>query len=262
MNRILYGMPTLIECNTLEECANLCQELGLNFIEINMNLPQYQRCSIDTKKMKEIMERKNIFFTIHLDENLNVCDFNEDVSKAYIDTVMFAIDIAKKMKIPVLNMHMARGVYFTLPDKRVYLFKKYKEIYLDKLLKFRELCASKIGKDDIKICIENSDGYEQFTKEGIELLLQSEVFALTWDIGHDHSIGSKDLDFIYKNISRLNHMHIHDAVGSKNHLPLGTGEIDLKEKLAVAKDNECRCVLETKTIEGLRESVKYLNIEV
>ena len=42
MQIINYGMPTLIETSTVEECAKLCAELGLDFIELNMNLPQYQ----------------------------------------------------------------------------------------------------------------------------------------------------------------------------------------------------------------------------
>ena len=42
MGRVLYGMPTLIECDSLDETIKLCNELKLDFIEINMNLPQYQ----------------------------------------------------------------------------------------------------------------------------------------------------------------------------------------------------------------------------
>jgi sugar phosphate isomerase/epimerase len=53
-------------------------------------------------------------------------------------------------------------------------------------------------------------------------------------------------------------MHIHDAVGKRNHLPIGTGEIDLKDKFALAKECNCRCVLETKTIAALRETVGKL----
>ena len=37
-----FGMPTLIENRTLEENAALCGELGLRFIELNMNFPEYQ----------------------------------------------------------------------------------------------------------------------------------------------------------------------------------------------------------------------------
>ena len=32
-----FGMPTLIENKTLEENIALCKELGLQFIELNMN---------------------------------------------------------------------------------------------------------------------------------------------------------------------------------------------------------------------------------
>ena len=37
-----YGMPTLIENKTLAENISLCKELGLDFIELNMNFPEYQ----------------------------------------------------------------------------------------------------------------------------------------------------------------------------------------------------------------------------
>ena len=37
-----FGMPTLIENHTLEENAALCESLGLSFVELNMNFPEYQ----------------------------------------------------------------------------------------------------------------------------------------------------------------------------------------------------------------------------
>ena len=72
-----YGMPTLIETNTLCECARLCAELGLDFIELNMNLPQYQLQKTDADYFKRIATQYGIYYTIHLDENLNVCDLAE-----------------------------------------------------------------------------------------------------------------------------------------------------------------------------------------
>ena len=69
MSRILYGMSTLIECDSLEKTIKLCKELKLDFIEINMNLPQYQKNNIDINMMKRHILNDNIFFTIHLDEN-------------------------------------------------------------------------------------------------------------------------------------------------------------------------------------------------
>ncbi|MDT8717688.1 sugar phosphate isomerase/epimerase [Clostridium sp. 19966] len=258
MKNIDFGMPTLIETTSLENCAKLCKELGLKFIELNMNMPQYQEENMDIKKLRKICENEDIYFTIHLDENLNVCDFNKRVAEAYVITVMDTIRIAKKLNSPVINMHMASGVYFTMPDEKVFLFDKYKEIYLGKLKAFRDLCSETIAESNIKICIENCAGYEKFAEEGIGLLLESSIFQLTLDIGHNHSAGGVDESFINKHIDRLYHMHVHDAKGRKNHLPLGVGEIDIREKLMLAETHKCRAVLETKTIEGLRQSVRNL----
>lgn len=258
MKRLHYGMPTLIETRTLEECAKLCASLGLDFIELNMNLPQYQLPKIDADYFKSIAEKYGIYYTVHLDENLNVSDFNLYVAEAYIKTVADTVELAKQLNISVLNMHMAKGVYFTLPDRKVFLFSEYKEQYLKSIVAFRDLCETVIGESDIKICIENCDVYEDFQREAIELLLESTVFALTFDIGHDHGIGGVDEFFIMKHKDRLHHIHLHDAKGSKNHLALGTGETDIGKFLSLAEAHNCRVVLETKTIDGLKKSVEWI----
>lgn len=258
MQKTHYGMPTLIETSTLDECAKLCTESGLDFIELNMNLPTFQLNRIDADYCRSVAEKYGIYYTIHLDENLNVCDFNPYVAQAYIKTVAETIELAKSLNIKVLNMHLAKGVYFTLPDKKVLLFSEYKEQYFKSIVEFRCMCESAIGEADIKICIENCDGYEDFQKEAIELLLESGVFALTFDVGHNHGIGGADEDFIMKHKDRLHHIHLHDALGRKNHLALGTGETDIGKYINLAKAQNCRVVLETKTVEGLRQSVEWL----
>lgn len=253
-----YGMPTLIETSTLEECAKLCADFGLDFIELNMNMPQYQLDEIDADYFKSIADKYGIYYTIHLDENLNVSDFNPYVAEAYIKTVADTIEIAKRLGIKVINMHMARGVYFTLPERKVYLFSEYKEQYLKSIVAFRNMCENAVGDTDIKICIENCDGYEDFQKEAIETLLESKAFALTFDVGHNHGIGGTDEEFIMKHKDRLHHIHLHDAKETKNHLALGIGEMDIEKYINLAEEQNCRVVLETKTVDGLKKSVEWL----
>ncbi len=259
---IKFGMPTLVEYDTIEENAALCRELGLDFIELNMNLPQFQISSINADSLKDLSERSGFFYTIHLDEDLNVCDFNDHVAGAYLQTVRETIELAKQLGVSILNMHLAKGVYFTLPDRKVYLFDKYKDVYLEKMRAFRDVCGEWIGGADIKICIENCSGYLPFHKEAIEELLKSKVFALTYDIGHDHCTGGEDGEFILERRDRLVHMHVHDSFVTPNwkrdHLALGTGELDIGGYLSLAKERGCSVVIETKTSEALKRSVEFV----
>lgn len=257
MEKLELGMPFLVELKNLDECVSVAKELGLDFIEINMNLPHFQTEEIDVLELRKHVE-SGIYFTFHLDENFNAADFNSKVSNAYVDTLKSTIEIAKQVNAPIINMHMSKGVYFTLPDKKVYLFEQYSNYYLSTLKDFRNKCETAIGGGNVKICIENCDGYLPFMQKGIDLLLESDVFQLTFDIGHSHSANNVDEPFILARKNRLCHMHIHDAILGKNHLTLGKGEIDVKEKLALARATRSRCVLETKSLDGLKESVSYL----
>ena len=92
-----FGMPTLIENRTLEDNIALCKNLGLRFIELNMNFPEYQTDRLEqTDLLLRAAEQAGIYYTIHLDENLNIADFNRLVSDAYLETVRRTVDVAKK----------------------------------------------------------------------------------------------------------------------------------------------------------------------
>lgn len=256
-----FGIPTLIELKNLEESVKLCSDLGMNFVELNMNLPDFQVDNLEnTEELLKLKEEYNIYYTIHLDENLNVCDFNREVAKAYRNTVKRAIAVAKNIKAPILNMHMNHGVHFTLPDKKVELFEVYKEDYMKSWKHFRAMCEEEIGNSNICICIENTDGFREYEKKAISYLLESNVFALTWDIGHSNTVGNVDEKFIMSHEKRLKHFHIHDGLGKKNHLSLGSGEIDIMQRLRIADKNNCRCVVETKTVQALRDSEMWLRL--
>lgn len=251
------GMPTLIELPELVDCARLCRELGLQFVELNMNLPQYQTDQICPTQFLEIAEQYGVFYTLHLDENMDVSAFNPYVAEAYLRTVMEAIALAKELHIPVLNMHLLRGVYFAMPEEKIFLFNVYLERYLKSMEAFRNRCEEAIGGDDVKICVENTGGYTDFQVRALDLLLESPVFALTYDIGHDHGIGGRDGPIILQREERLTHFHFHDVKGAQLHLPLGAGEIDIKKFFRLAQAHQCRVVLETKTVQGLRQSVEW-----
>lgn len=255
-----FGIPTLIENITVEDSAKLCHSLGLHFVELNMNLPMYQTECINLPHLENVADRYGIYYTIHLDENLKVCDFNKKVVKAYTETVLETIKIAKRLSVPILNMHFHEGVYFTLPDRKAYLLKQYSDEYTEMLIRFRDACEEEIGDSDIKICVENTRSFMlDFVGEGIGLLLQSPVFGLTFDTGHNAGSGFSQYPLIERNIGRLCHIHLHDYSSEKgDHLPLGEGELDIDRYLSLAREHSCRVLLETKTVNGVKKSAEWV----
>ncbi len=267
-----FGMPTLIENHTLEENAALCEALGLRFIELNMNFPEYQTDRLaQTEELTQIAERHCLYYTIHLDENLNIADFNPLVTKAYLETVRRTI-LAAKALLPLrdrygdpaqpltLNMHMHHGIYITLPDRKVQMYERNFETYMQSFAVFRSLCEEWIGDSSIMMAVENTDGFRDYEKKAIAYLLESPKFGLTWDIGHSKAIREADVSFLMEHQDKLIHFHIHDGTETppRNHLALGDGEIDLDVRLKLAAERNARCVLETKTISALKQSVRWL----
>jgi sugar phosphate isomerase/epimerase len=128
------------------------------------------------------------------------------------------------------------------------------------LIGFRDVCTVDVGDADIKICVENCGDYgdKLYLRKGLALLLENPAFALTFDVGHNAAADHVDEPTIMEHIESLYHMHIHDANGHKNHLKLGDGDVDIAKYLDLAKERDCRAVLEVKTVEGLRQSVDWL----
>ena len=267
-----FGMPTLIENHTLEENAALCEALGLRFIELNMNFPEYQVDRLEqTDELVRIAEQHHLYYTVHLDENLNIADFNPLVTQAYLETVRRTI-LAAKALLPLrdrygdpaqpltLNMHMHHGIYITLPDRKVQMYERNFETYMQTFAVFRSLCEEWIGDSSIMMAVENTDGFRDYEKKAIAYLLESPKFGLTWDIGHSKAIREADVSFLMEHQDKLIHFHIHDGTETppRNHLALGDGEIDLDARLKLAAERNARCVLETKTISALKQSVRWL----
>lgn len=255
-----FGMPTLIETATIEECAALCRDAGLSFIEMNMNLPQYQVEIMDEIHLKKVAKEYGIDYTIHLDENMSPADFSPVVAAAYRKVAVDTVEFAKKMEIPVLNMHLVQGVYFTLPHVKVYLFDKYRDYYRDNMLRFRDDVARAAEGSGVRICIENWHGYTDYQVPVLDELLESDVFGLTYDVGHNLVKKGADEPIILARKKKLNHMHLHDVKdGTKDHQALGTGELDIFKYLNLAKERDTSVVVETKTIAGLKQSAAWLH---
>ena len=252
-------MPALVECKDIVECVRVAHENSLDFVEINMSFPQYIPENSDAELYLALARENNVFYTIHADEQLNPFDFNPAVSKTYFMVMADCIGFAKKIGAPVINMHLIKGVYVTLPGKVILLTDVYRENYLERVREFIAMCEREIGDSPLKIAIENVDS-NPFTESqlvALEYFMKSPVFALTLDVGHDDCMGGKDRGVFKKYPEKLYHMHLHDSDGAHPHLPLGEGKINIEEKIGMLSENST-CLVEVKTVSGLKTSVEYL----
>lgn len=256
-----YGMPTLIELNGLQENMKMCKALGLDFLELNMNMPEFQIEALLDQNISKLKEEYGIDLTLHLPENLYFADFNAHMRTAAHEIFKEAAEYAAKNHIDLLNMHMHLGTFVKLPDEKVYLQEAYKTKYLQYVGEFKDLVDECLSGTNIKLSIENAgDFHHEFIAEAVKVLLDSEHVCLTWDTGHNAKAKYKDQVLLFKNADRIGHVHLHDCAFGSDHLPLGTGEICIDSVMNRLGDANTSIVLEAKTVEGIRRSIIHLDV--
>jgi len=256
------GMPTLIELETLEENITLCKSLGLDFIEINLNMPQFQPHILSAQMLNDLQEKHQLFFTFHLAEDIDIGHFNPGIRKAYSDVILETLELMKVIHSPILNMHMLKGIHFTLPHKKVYLYQTYQEAYLASIIEVRDKISEALRGTQIKVMVENLGDFNHgFLQKSVETLLEDDAFRITYDIGHNHMSGDQDSAFLSQYDDVVQHYHIHDATREKDHLRLYDGELDIDGFLKRAAEKEATAVIEVKTVEALKDSIARLRMK-
>lgn len=255
---MMFGAPFLLEHESVEEACLMTRELGLDFLELNSNFPACQVDGLTAEMLLGLQKKYGIAMTLHLEEDCDPFTFQHRVRSAWLASVEATLQMAKAADICVINMHMPHGVYMTLPTRRVYMYDRYQAEYDRALAVFRQMCEETLQGSDVRIAIENTNGFQPHEQRAIDFLLTSPVFGLTLDIGHLHCTGEADLPFYQRHADRLIHMHAHDARGKQDHLPFGEGEVDLPARLLWAERNGATVLLEVKTRQALGKTVQRL----
>ena len=255
---MIYGIPTLMAYSDIDALTRYCAENGFRFVEMNMTFPWFQSGSVTADTIRALERKYGVEFTIHLHDQVNPFEFSPELRRGSIENVRFALDLACELGIRRLNMHLLPGTYSTVNGVKTYLYDTCEALYLEHVRQFRSFVEERLKGRETVFCIENTSGYRAFHKKAIGLLLESEVFGLTFDIGHDYRIGGKDEPFILEHRDRLCHFHIHDCDEHANHLGLGQGCIDLPRYVELARSLDATVVLEVKEAGALARSKDYL----
>ena len=103
---ITFGMPTVMETESVEETVALCGELGLSFLELNTNFPKYQPHLLDDKQLIQLGKKYGVSYSIHLNDDLAVAEFHPAIAQGYRTAVLEAISLAKKIDAKKIVMKL------------------------------------------------------------------------------------------------------------------------------------------------------------
>ena len=233
----------------------------VGFIELNIDCPQYLPDRLAPDRLRAITAQTGVGFSVHLPENMDLGTFHASARKGWQALCRTAIEWAGKAGISLLNFHLNPGVYFTLPERKVWLYERFLDEYRANLhTSFQPLCQL-ARERHIMLCMENCGVYQlPHMAATLEELLESyeDCLRLTWDVGHDAAEGYTDRPFLLAHHDALVHMHLHDAIGKRNHLPLWDGDAPIDEMLELAATLGLSVLVETKTFAGLQLSMERL----
>ncbi len=249
------GMPILYEYDSLEENFRLAKELELDFVELNLNYG-YCRREMEEGHVAKLLEKYGLEATLHFYDEADLGTYDEVVD-AYLSLLAEYAKLGNGY-VKMINFHNNGGPVVTISGTRNYIYQKEYSTYLPKLLNnFKK--AQTICKDNgISMVIENVD-----TAKGATFLLDNfkafnkEGFGLNLDIGHDSVMGGDFLRLIEKENLPLKEIHFHDSDGTKCHLSLGNGGLDLKHYKDLAIKNDAYVLMEVKSSKDLRESIPF-----
>lgn len=248
-----FGMPAMIEYNTIEENVKLATHLNLSFVELNLDLPY---CAL-TEEIKDLTQKYNIEFTVHLSEKLDVGELDIDIRNAYLKKIEAIIKMGSQLNIKKYNLHLDPGIHFSLPNKKVFIYEKYLDEYKRNLKDSCIFLDNLAKKFDVEIMFENLK-LPNYLKEGFNIVSTFDNLFFTLDMGHDLKNSSNAEEFFLTYNNKINHIHIHDFNGKTDHIALGTGIMNIKNKISLIKKLNVYAVIEVKREKDLIESVNYL----
>jgi sugar phosphate isomerase/epimerase len=252
-------MPALIEYSSLEENVALCTRLGFDFIELNMNMPYSFPENLPAEKVREVSERHGIEFTLHAHDEVDLASFHDSVREGHIRRCTQALEWCAESGATLFNLHINPGVYFTLPDHRVWIFEQYADRFKETLVESMAYLIDLGRSNGVTVCTENSSNFQlPFVTDALEELVKLNGFRITWDTGHDAKVAYAELPVLMKHKDHIAHMHLHDYDGKSDHQVLMSGEIDVPGMLKFARERNARVLVETKTAISLQQSMERL----
>ena len=253
-----FGMPSLIEYRSVDEHIEFCRKNNLDFLEINLTFPWYQSDRLDVRSLVRLKEESGVSYTLHFHDQLNPFDCSPELRRGSSDNALFGLNLARTIGAERITMHMIRGAYSSVNGEKVHAYSVCEDEYLYHVREFMDVVDGKLDATDTIYCIENTNGFMDYQKDAVDIMLQNPHFGLTFDIGHNFKTSFDDEAFILSHADKLKHFHIHDVNEKSNHIALGSGIINLPKYIEMLRRYDCSAVIEVKESQALTRSLSYL----
>ncbi len=247
------SFSSLALVNNPFEWAYDLEELGFTGWEV-VSEGKQQLKDETLSEINRIVETTNLVLTLHLPfSDLNLGSLNHPIWRESIRQMIKCLEKASDLiELAVVHPGHLSPLGMQLPDLA----------WRQSIEGLREICdcAQNAG---IRVGVENMPNLPHiFGKMPGEILgmidsLECENAGLTLDMGHANTNGIIT-DFL-TDLDRVIHIHIHDNKGKiDEHLEVGKGSINWKEVMPRLRGFKERFVIEARTVEEGRASLKYL----
>ena len=253
------GIPTLIETPDFQRTVDLATKLKIDFVELNMNMPEFCPESLSPSTIRKVSKENGIDFTVHMPDDTDLASFHDCIREGHVKRFGETARWAAEAGMKTINLHLSPGIFFTLPDKRVWIYENYYDKFIANLKEAYSKVIDYAAEYGITVCTENVNNFHfPFIAKAIDDLCELDNFCLTWDIGHDAKTDFQEQKVLLRHEDRIRHMHLHDYNGRSDHqIPL-TGDLDIKGMLRFAQRHKCSVLIETKTADSVTQSVKVV----
>ena len=257
--KLKYGMPTLIEYNTLEENVKLCSELELSFIELNLGMSYCLPENNSIDNLIKLKEKHKLEFILYFPEEIDFGSPYREIQNANIALFKRFVDYGRKIGVPLINIHLLPGRRVILPDRDVWLNELRLDNYITLLKTIFKQLVDIADSHQILVCVENCV-MPVFFKQVLSNLREVAGLYFTYNVGHDAKTNYILKSAFYNIGNRVKHIHLHDYDKNNDHQVLFKGIINLYDKLDFARKHKTRVLIEMKTVADLRTSVHNLKM--
>jgi sugar phosphate isomerase/epimerase len=203
--------------------------MGLEFIDLTLEPPAAASWKIDPRAVRDAIEKHGLKVVGHTAFYLPIASAIEDIRKAAVCELRRCLEVFAAVGVRSMNVHPDR--YTPMHDRPFYISRDIES--LRELMTYGESLG-------VGLMIENLPGDFNNAAQLGELLEPLPDLGLHLDIGHANLMVGRNTteEILTAHGKRLRHVHLHDNRGGHEdlHLPLGAGNLDLKQALRALKE--------------------------